>query len=425
MTFSHNRRLLLGAIALSSLLLSIVIQWKIIVGLGPGGLTDAYFASVVLPTVLMAIISSSVSHVLVPLIIGMEPDERQVNTWGIILAFVAIFGLLSALLFATATVWVEVLFPGFSDDLVALTVELSRILAFVLLFGGMSAVLSAVYRTQHRFILPEIWVLVTTLVMLIGVTLGLSRYGIVLVAWLTLLRHAMQFLLLLAGIPRPAHGKFRPGVLREVWLRSRPLLLGSTMYKAGPIIDRNLASLAPAGGITIIAFAQQLYGIVLAIADKTVATPFVAITSALLKKGEHAAVRSMYWRTWGWSLTVSLLLWGAVVLAGEQALDLFLGYGLVQPDDIRVLSVVMAIMGGMLAGGMTGQLSAAGLYACNKSRVVARVAIMNFIVATLIKVACFFYFGLYGIVIGIVAYQVLNAVVLHMKLDRVYQDEYA
>ena len=425
MMFSLNRRLALGGLALSSLLLSIAIQWQILVGLGLGAMTDAYFASQVVPTVLMVIIGSSISHVLVPFIIEMTPSERHVNTWGLILVFVAIFGSLSVLLFVAAPVWVALLFPGFPSELVELTIRMSRILSFVLLFGGLSAVLAAVYQAQHRFLVPEVWMLVSIIVMLAGVTLGLSTYGIILVAWLSLFRYVLQSVFLLAGMPRPAFGGFRLSVLGELWRRARPLLLGSSIYKTGPIIDRNLASLAPTGGLTIIAFAQQLYAIVLTIADKAVATPFIAIASTLLKEGKHEAVRSMYWRLWGWSLIASLLFWGAIVLAGEWALDLFLGYGLVKPDDIATLSAVMNIMGGMLAGGITGQLSAAGLYACKKSGAVARIAIVNFIIASLIKVAGFFYMGLYGIVIGIVAYQVLNAAVLHVTLDRTYRDEYA
>lgn len=422
---SHNRRLALGGLALSSLLLSVAIQWKIIVGLGPGNLTDVYFASQVVPTVLMVIISSSISHVLVPYLIEMSPGDRPVNTWGLMLAFVAILGSLSVLLFITAPFWVPLLFPGFSSELVELTVSLTRILSFVLLFGGMSAVLTAVHQAQHQFLLPEVWILISTVIMLAGVTLGLSKYGILLVVWLSLFRHAMHSLVLLSGIPRPALHGFSSSVLKELWRRTKPLLLGSSIYKTGPIVDRNLASMAPSGAITIIAFAQQLYGIFLSVADKAIATPFVAITSRLLKEGKQQDVRSMYWRLWGWSLAVSLLLWCLIVLAGEWALDLFLGYGLVKPEDIETLSAVMTIMGGMLAGGVTGQLSAAGLYACNKSHVVTRIAVLNFLVATIIKIAGFFYLGLYGIVVGIVAYQVLNAVFLHIELDSTYQDKYA
>lgn len=423
--FSHKRRLALGGLALSSLIFSVVIQWQIIVGLGPGGMTDAYFASQVVPTVLLAIIGGSISHVLVPYIIEMTPAERSLNIWGLILAFIAIYGSLSLLLFVFAPVWVGVLFPGFSGELVELTVRLCRILSFILLFGGVSTVLAAVHQSRHHFLLPEVWALASTVVMLAGVTLGLPVYGIVLVAWLSLFRHAMYFILLLSGMPRPAFSGFRPGVLGELWRRSKPLLLGSSIFKTGPIVDRNLASLAPTGGITILAFAQQLYGIALSIADKTVATPFIAITSTLLAEGRYDAVRSMYWKMWSWSLLASLLVWGLVVLAGEWALQLFLGYGLVKPDDIATMSAVMSIMGGMLAGGVTGQLSAAGLYACKQSGAVARIAIINFIIATIIKVVGFLYLGLYGIVLGIVSYQVLNAVVLHVKLNRTYRNEYA
>jgi len=425
MTFSLSQRLVLGGLALSSLLLSIIIQWKIIVGLGPGSMTDAYFASQVVPTVLMVIIGSSVSHVLVPFIIEMTPRERQANIWGLILAFAGIFGTLSVLLFIAAPVWVALLFPGFSDDLVVLTISLSRILSFILFFGGMSAVLTAVLQSQHHFILPELWMLVSIIVMLTGVSLGLSRFGIALVAWLSLFRHALQSILLLTGIPRPALAGFRLAILGDILQRIRPLLLGSSIYKTGPIIDRYLASLAPTGGITILAFAQQLYGIAITIADKAVATPFIAISSTLLKEGGSESVRRMYWRIWVWSLLVSLLMWGVVVLAGEWALGLFLGYGLMKPDDIAALSAVMTIMGGILAGGVTGQLSAAGLYACKKSSTVARIAIVNFIIASIIKISGFYFFGLYGIAMGIVAYQVLNAVMLHFKLDRTYREDYA
>ena len=76
------------------------------------------------------------------------------------------------------------------------------------------------------------------------------------------------------------------------------------------------------------------------------------------------------------------------------------------------------MLGGMLLGGVAGQLSAAGLNAMGATRVVTGIVLIGFGLSILVKAAGFLELGVYGIALGIAFYQIFNAAFLHRALVR-------
>jgi putative peptidoglycan lipid II flippase len=62
--------LALGTLAGANLVLSLVIQWYVVTRLGVGAATDALFAGMAVPQLVLAVVSGSLMHVLVPLLSG-------------------------------------------------------------------------------------------------------------------------------------------------------------------------------------------------------------------------------------------------------------------------------------------------------------------------------------------------------------------
>ncbi len=56
----------LGSLAGGNLLLGLLIQWYVVTRLGVGAATNALFAGMVVPQVVLAVVSGSLMHVLVP-----------------------------------------------------------------------------------------------------------------------------------------------------------------------------------------------------------------------------------------------------------------------------------------------------------------------------------------------------------------------
>ena len=414
--FTRRTGILLGCLAAINLAISIFVQWKIFVTLGPGLQTDAYYAAQALPLVLITIFGAALGRVLVPLLIETPDSEKASSIWFTLLLATFVFGTLAFALYSLSPLLIPALFPGFVRTEQSLSIALLQILSFSLLFSGTSAVLVSFRQAEHRFISTEFWSTFSAQSMLIGVLWGLPRYGIAAIAWATVIRFLLQTILLLPGLPKPSPRTVNRSLIRKLWRRLKPLLLGSSIYKTGPIVDRYLASLAPSGSIALLAFAQQLYGIGLIIVDKALGSPFVAKAATFIKQGEFNLLQSKYKQYWFYSIAASIILWLGFIVAGHFILDLIVGYGVVKPADLDILWNIMVVLGGFLAAGVAGQLSAAGLYAFGETTIVSRIAILSFFASVAAKIIGFFYLGIYGIAIGIVCYQLFNAVALHFRL---------
>ena len=82
----------LGILSGANLLITIIIQWQVLTVLGPGPETDAFFASVTIPQLLLSIVTGSLVHVLVPLLSGEKQERLNRDAWTVFLVVGIIFG---------------------------------------------------------------------------------------------------------------------------------------------------------------------------------------------------------------------------------------------------------------------------------------------------------------------------------------------
>src|SRR5437762_8894474 len=106
--------LLLGTLAASNIGVAFIFQWYVIVALGPGVATDALFAGMTVPQLLLTVVSSSLTQVLVPLLGGEPADRLRHHAWGFFVHVAAAFSVMAALLYLAAPYWIPLIVPGFS-----------------------------------------------------------------------------------------------------------------------------------------------------------------------------------------------------------------------------------------------------------------------------------------------------------------------
>ena len=408
----------LGSIAVSNIVITVIVQWYILVEVGLSFELDAFFASQTIPLTLLAIMTASLNPVLVPLLAVTDPERFSQDAWG----FFTVVGLtllsLCALLYFLAPYWVPLLFPGFTDTTQSLAIGLTRVQLPSIVFMALSVVLGAAYHARQRFYWVQVAAMLGTVTMLIGIVWALPKYGIWAVAWSSVLRTAIQTVLLLPGIGRYRAVRDSEPLFSAAWARMKPLLLGSTVFKLGPIIDRYLASLAPTGALSLLAFGHQVYAAALQVSDRAVASPFVPRAAKYVGGREFAALWRGYKIRLAWVVAIAFSIFTSFVVFGRDLLDFALRYGQVYEQNITVLWGIMVVLGGMLLGGVAGQLSAAGLNAMGATRVVTGIALIGFGLSILVKAAGFFQLGVYGIALGIAFYQIFNAAFLHRALVR-------
>ena len=387
----------LGALSAANIGLAFLFQWYALTQLGPGVATDALFAGMTIPQLVLAVISGSLMHVLVPLLAGEGEERLRHDAWAFLTLVGGLFGLLAVLLYVLAPWWVPLTVPGFDAAGQALTVDLTRIQLIGMVFAAINGVQWAAYHARQQFVWAEFTPILASTVALLLLIWALPRFGVIAAAWISTLRMGLQTLLLAPGMGRPVRPDLKSAAIRQAWQRIKPLLLGTAYYKTDPLVDRFLLSTASSGSLSLYYLAQQIYGAVSQVLNKAIAAPLVPMLSKLHKAGDKDGFRRTYHRKLMQVGAVSVA--GLIILGlfGQGMLDLLVGHGNVSANNVAELWWIMIWLGGMFVGGAMGQISSSSFYASGDTTTPTRIGIYSYTFYIPAKFVLFYYFGVSGL----------------------------
>ena len=398
----------LGTLSAANIAIAFLFQWYVLTQLGPGIETDALFAGMTLPQLVLAVISGSLMHVLVPLLAGEDEDRLRHDAWGFFVLVGGLFSVLATVLYLTAPWWIPLTVPGFDAAGKALTVELTRIQLIGMVFAAVNGVQWAAYHAKQQFVWAEFTPILVSAFALLLLIWALPRYGVVAAAWISTLRMGLQTLLLAPGMGRPVWPDLKSPAISAAWQRIKPLLLGTAYYKTDPLVDRFLLSAAGSGSLSLYYLAQQIYGAVNQVINKAIASPLVPLLSKLHKAGDIYEFKRAYdrkLRQVGAFGIVSLLVLGVF---GQPMLTLLIGHGNVSADNIKELWWIMIWLGGMFVGGVAGQICSNSFYACGDTVTPTRMSMLTYTAYIPCKVTGFYIWGVMGLTIATSIYYLIN-----------------
>lgn len=417
---SQSVRLILSLAVISSggLVFSFLTQTYILLAIGPGVTTDAFFAGSTLPQVVLAVISGALANVLVPLLISDDEQVWRRDAWGFFLLIGGVFSILALALYFTANVWVGRLFPGFSREGLRLTVELTRIQSVGMLFTALSGVLLGAYHARKQFVLPDSILLVSSILGLGLTVLVLPRYGIRAAAWISVLRMAVVVLVLLPGLGRYTRKSLSSGLIRAAWRQLRPLLIGTSYYKIGPVVDRYFSSLASAGGLSLLNLSQQIYGAAGQVATNAIVAPAVPHLAERANEQNWMAYRQIYRKRLLLIFGITSTTFAGFAVLGRFVLGLAAGRGGFTVADADLLFVLLLALGGLLVVNPVGSILATGFYAHGDTKTPALIGIVGFTGSLLLKALGFRLLGLVGLALAGSIHVCLTAIALYVALER-------
>ena len=404
----------LGVIATANTVAAFLTQWLVFVRLGAGASTDALLAGSIVPNLVLAVIVGALIHVLVPLFTD-EPDARfRGDGWDLLLVGTTLLAALTLILYVCAPAWVRLTAPGLIKHH-ALALELTRIQLLALPFCAAWGVLWSATQARRRFLWAEGSALLANAASLVLLVVWLERGGgVVAGAWAANARVVFQVVLLL-----PVLGRFvRLPVARaratrtEAWRRIRPLLLGTAYYNLDTVVDRCIAGMAPAGGLSLLFLGQQIFSAALNIVSKVCINPLVPALAAHVKTGDHAAFTRTAARGGRAVIFVSAGGFLALLTFGDPLLNLLIGYGRITPDNVHLLWRTMVLAGGLWLVGPLGRLIAATFLARGETKTPSLLNAVAFTAGAPLKIALFWVAGLSGLAIAISLYQLLALVLL-------------
>jgi putative peptidoglycan lipid II flippase len=407
----------LALLAGTNILTTLLFQWYVITQLGVGIETDSLFAGMAVPQLILTVVSTSLTHVLVPLLATEDVNTFRQNAWGFFLGVSAIFTGLALALCLTATYWVPWLVPGFSKSAQLLTVGLTRIQLLSMIFTASVSVLWSVYHAKQKFIWVELSTLISSVIALALLIVFLPAYGVTGAALLIVFRVGLQLLWLLPGLGRWAWPDWSSAAMREAWHRIRPLLIGTTYYRTDPLVDRYLASMAPAGGLSLLYIGQQIYGAAGVVAEKAIAAPMVPMLATLASSGQWPEFRRTYQRRLFAMGGLTAFGYIILLLGGERILNLLIGHGGVTGDNVHLLWLIMVALVGFFIAGAMGVVTSKTFYAMGDTRTPTRMSIVTYTLYIPAKVLGFFRYGLMGLAVVTSAYLFLNLVIQVLLLE--------
>jgi putative peptidoglycan lipid II flippase len=408
----------LGTLSALNIGLTFLFQWYALTVLGPGVETDAFFAGMTIPQLVLVVISGSLLHVIVPLLAGEPEDRLHHDAWALLSLVGGLFSILAIVLFALAPWWVPLTVPGFDSVGQALTVELTRIQLIGMVFAALNGVQLATYHARQRFVWAEFTPILSNALALLLLIWALPRFGVIAAAWISVLRMALQTMLLAPSMGKPCRLDLRSNSIRQAWQRIKPLLLGTTYYKTDPMVDRYLLSTASSGSLSLYFIAQQIYGAVNHIFNKAIVSPLIPTLSRLNKRGDKKEFRRIYYLRLvqiGFIAIIGLIF---LVLFGQAVLGILIGHGNVNDSNIKELWLIMIWLGGMFFGGAMGQITSSTFYACNDTVTPTRISIITYTLYIPCKVTAFYLLGVFGLAIITSIYFIINLSIQIYLLER-------
>ncbi|MFH1177496.1 MAG: lipid II flippase MurJ [Acidobacteriota bacterium] len=376
-----------------------VFQVVLLGALGPGRETDAFFASLAVPQLIIVLVTVTAMQVLVPLLAGAGEAELDEQAWTFVLVVAGGVSALGGVAALAAPSWAPLVAPGLGAAARPVLVALTRVQLAAMVLGALATMLAAVCHARRRFLRVELGLALGTLTSLALLPWALGRWGVLAAAWLMVLRMSVY-----AGFLAPALGPLRAIAWRgeavaTAWRRLRPILLGGTLFRTDQLVDRILSSLAPAGGLSLLAFAQQVCAAGEQVLQKALVAPLVPQLAGHAAAGRDAEFFLAVRRRLPWCLALTVLPYLLLLALGRPALGLLAGHG-IDSADVTLLWWLLVALGGVLIGGVLGQLASAAFFARGDTVTPMRVGVVTYLVYLPVKVLAFLGAGLLGLPIA-------------------------
>ena len=386
--------LLLSVLTFGSYLMGLVRDRILTRTFGAGVDLDTFNAAFVIPELTFGVIvASGLAAPFIPIFTGLKRDEgeaaaHQFGQTILTMALVAM-GLVSVVLFLVAPLTVEVVAPGFGPEQRELYVGLFRVMCVTqVLFAG-SMALGEVLIAERRFFFYGAAPLLYNLGLVAGTVLFAERVGIYAPAIGAVLGASLHAGLRLVGVrfrttfrPRPRLAIRSTGI-REFFRLMLPKTASSPIEPITFLFFTSVASGLAAGSITTVNLARNFQSVpvsLIGVAFSLAAFPMLAAAYAAHdKRGLIRLVRTNL-------LTIGLLTSAAavgLVAVGPIAIDLLLGGGRFDADDVARTALVLSVFAISVPFESLGHLLSRAIYATRHTLLQVAASLVGFAVTIL------------------------------------------
>lgn len=418
----HEKRtplnlILLTAASAAQVVIQFLIQVVVAYQFGARADADALAAALAVPTLLAAVISGSLSYVLVPELVACFSDsDRNIVGWrlagltGLISASVALLASLAVTLSADSII--EALYGELARDQQQLAARLLSVLAWQILMSTMISWSLAVHHSRHSFITPALGGVLGTLATL-GLAAAKGHSGI---EWIAIAINVGSAISAMVHVA-PLMTRLRIGSVpwthlsRLMW-SLMPLVLGSIYLRIDPVVDRSLASRLSEGSVAHLHYAQRIIVALLAISTSGLSViAFPQLAGRLATEGSAGFVTHFAIATRRLVLITVPIAIGFSFFAVPVIGDL-LERGRFTAEDSYVVGWLIVCFMGMFVGASWGELLARGFYTLSDTRTPTIVGAIALTIGLACKWLSLPTLGIWGIAGSTSFYLMLSAITM-------------
>jgi peptidoglycan biosynthesis protein MviN/MurJ (putative lipid II flippase) len=394
-----------------------------IVGLGPD--TDAYIAAQTIPSVVIAIITSSLQSVWLPRLSIMTGDLVAWRQEQSIAQGQA--GLLGGglLLFVGGglPLWLPLLFPGFNSIQKQAAMFYCIVMLVAAAFNTQSAILTIALRARNRFMAAEVIALSGTLLSLGAMYFALPLWGLTAAVWIGLARSVLVYGAQMSLANWPPLSFKKGWSCKETWILMRPLLFGASIYKTSPMVDRYWASQSTAGSITAMSLAQTAMGALASIFERAICIPIIPSLARLVEQSDYVGLRHTYKRSI-LKITLAVVIFAILLLMLKPIFVVLIKSILNTNNEVASnLWLVLFLLIGYLHVAASGTVVVATFYAMGNTKTPVKIGVIGFCSSVFIKSFGYLFFGLNGLVIGTSIYYMGNMIIMCIFLEKIINEK--
>jgi putative peptidoglycan lipid II flippase len=389
---------------------------------------DAFFAAFRIPDFLFQLVAAgALSSALIPVIAALFATEQTARAWRVVSTVATL--MLSALLVLAALVLlfapqlVAIITPGFDEQELATTTELTRIMVLSPLFLAAGGVATSVLNARGRFAAAAMAPLVYNLAIIVGAVILVPVLGIAGLAVSVVLGAAGHLLVQLPSVARLG-GRIRPRVdlgdaeARKALLLMAPRALGLGATQVVFLVMTSLASTLPAGSISVFTFAFSILQIPIGVIGVPLGVVMLPSLSREAALGATDAFRRLLVRGLAILAYVMIGTTAIGIVASTDVVRLLFGHGSVSAEALELTASALAVfLLGLTAHSLIAVLARA-FYAMQDTATPVAAALLAVVVNIAVATALVGPYGVNGLAAAIATAAWLETTMLVILLAR-------
>lgn len=326
------------------MLCNLAIQVQTVAFLGAGSERDALFVAMSIPLFLNTLMTTSFGTVTTPLVLSYTSVAQQRHVVLRLLFWLVLASLvLTAVLALGRTGLIRLLAPGFGPEQLGHTGRLLGIAVLNIPLQAATSILSGYWIARERVLRPIASLLLSNAASIGLIAAGAENLTSLRVTFALLAGSALaagvQLVMFIVERSDSLAGHRAPRLSAEQIFRgSLPLGAATAVARAGPLVERNIASHLGIGTISLLGYASQLMFFLVNTTTSPTATAYYAQMCRDWQDGKKAHLVEFLRRGSTLVLCGSLLLSGLFLLGGEAVLQLFQPYTKLTVGDMGELA---------------------------------------------------------------------------------------